>query len=64
MRREETISVRVVMKMNVEGKGRRGRPKKRWLYMIENDTRAIGVCVGDIENRDEWRLKTRGVDPK
>jgi hypothetical protein len=39
------------MKMNVKAK--RGRPNKIWLDMIENDMRAIGVCVGDVENRDE-----------
>jgi hypothetical protein len=41
--------------MNVEGK--RGGSKKRWLDTIENNTRAIGVSVGDVENRDEWRLR-------
>jgi hypothetical protein len=51
MRREETNAVRVVMKMNIEAK--RGRPKKRWLDTIENDMRVFGVCVSDVENRDE-----------
>jgi hypothetical protein len=43
MRREESNAVRVVMKMNVEGKSGRGKPKKRWLDTIENDIRAIGA---------------------
>jgi hypothetical protein len=46
------------MKMNVEGKTGRGRPKKRWLDTIENDMRAVGVCLGDVKNRDEWRSLT------
>jgi hypothetical protein len=33
------------MKINVERKRGRGRPKKRWLNMIENDMRAVGVCM-------------------
>jgi hypothetical protein len=41
------------MKINVEGKRERGRPKKKWLDTIENDMRAVGVYVGDLENRDE-----------
>jgi hypothetical protein len=41
------------MQINVEGKRRRGRPKKRWLDTIENEIRAFGVCIGDVENRDE-----------
>jgi hypothetical protein len=40
------------MKMNVEGKRGRERPKKRWLDSIENDMNAVGAC-GDVENRDE-----------
>jgi hypothetical protein len=46
IRREETIAVKVVMKMNVKGKKRRGRSKKRWLGTIENDMRAAGVRRG------------------
>jgi len=45
------------MKMNVEGKKRRGRPKKRRLDAIENNTRAVGVCIGDMKNRDKFRTK-------
>jgi len=44
--------VRVVMKMNVEGKTERGRPKIRLLNTIDNDKRAAGVCVEDVENRE------------
>jgi hypothetical protein len=36
------------MKMNVERKRRKGRPK---IDTIENDTIVVGVCVGDVENR-------------
>ncbi|KAL4082969.1 hypothetical protein QTP88_023973 [Uroleucon formosanum] len=59
MRREETGAVRVVMKMNIEGKRGRGRPKKRWLKNIEKDMRAVGVCIGDdaIKKRSEARIK-------
>jgi hypothetical protein len=51
------------MKIDVEGKRRR-RPKKRSLDTIQNDIRAVDVYVGDLENRDEWRLRIRVVDPK
>lgn len=54
----------MVMKTNVEGRKRRGRSKKRWLNTVENDMKAFGVCLEDIENRDEWRFRTRVVDPK
>jgi hypothetical protein len=50
MRRKETKSVRVVLKINVEGKIERGRPKKWWLEMNENDMRAVGVWIGGMKN--------------
>jgi hypothetical protein len=37
------------------------RPKKRWLDRIENDMRAVGVCVVDVEKRNKWRFRTRMV---
>lgn len=48
--------------MNVEGK--RERPKKRWLKMIENDLRAVSVCLEDVENRDEWKSRIKVANPK
>jgi hypothetical protein len=59
MRREETNAKIMVMKMNVNGEKRRGRSKNRWLDLIENDMKAIDMCV---ENRDEWRFRTRVVE--
>jgi len=55
-------AVRVVMKVNFEGKRR--RPKNRWLDMTENDMRAVGVCVGDMENQDKWLFRTKVADSK
>jgi len=28
-------------------------PKNKWLDMIEDNMRAVGVCVRDVENRDK-----------
>jgi len=64
MSREELKAVRVVMEMNVEGTRGRGRPKEIWLDTVENDImRVVGVCVGDVKNRDKWRSKTRVTNP-
>jgi len=41
IRREESEAVRTVMEMNIEK--RRGRPKRKWLNVIECDTRTCGV---------------------
>jgi hypothetical protein len=53
-----------MVKLNVEGKRRKLRPKKRWLDTNENDIRAVGVYVGYVENRDECRFRTRVANPK
>jgi len=64
MRRGETKTVRVIVKMNVvEGKRVKGRSKNRWLDTIKN-MRAVGVCVGDVENRDKWRYRTKVAGPQ
>jgi hypothetical protein len=41
------------MKIIVRGKGGRGRLKKKWLEIIENDMKAVGICVWNIGNRNK-----------
>lgn len=41
----------------------RGKPKRIFVNMIKNDTRAVGVCVGDVEDRAKWKSRTRVADP-
>jgi hypothetical protein len=38
------------MKMNIEGKRERGRPKNKWLNTIESHMKAVDVCLKDLEN--------------
>jgi len=45
LRRKETEAVELVKVMYVEGKRRRGRLKKRWLDVIENDMKRASVSV-------------------
>jgi hypothetical protein len=49
--------------MKIEGKRGRRRPKKRWLDTIENDM-SVDVWIEDVENRNEWRFRTRVANPK
>jgi hypothetical protein len=64
MRREETKAMRVVMKMNFEWENGRGRSKNTWLDTIENDMKAVGMSVRDVENRYECRFRTRVAESK
>lgn len=47
MRLEETKAIRADMKMNVEGKRGREKPKMRRFNIIYNDMKAVGVYIGD-----------------
>jgi len=51
-RKMEMEAVRVVMKMNVEGK--KGRENQnRWLDTTKNDMRLAGMCLGKVEDCDK-----------
>lgn len=54
----EAVGYMVAMKMNVCGN--RGRPMKRRMETIESDMRVVNVRVGDVNDRDEWKYRTRG----
>ena len=41
--------------LNMQGKGRRGRPKKRWLDNIRDDMREYKLA----QNRSVWHTKTK-----
>ncbi|CAK1592911.1 unnamed protein product [Parnassius mnemosyne] len=49
--------------MTLPGARSRGRPKKRWLDVVQDDMRANGLDVRDAEDRAKWRRKCRKADP-
>jgi hypothetical protein len=46
-----------IMNCNPEGKRKAGRPKARWIYVVENDMRKAGVRNWGLKLRlrDGWR---------
>lgn len=38
------------MQINVKREEERGKPKKKWLDMIKNDMKTVGVCIHDVED--------------
>jgi len=52
MKRDEMEAEKVVMRINVEGKRGRDRPKKRWLDTTMSDVRAASVCI-NVEDQDK-----------
>ena len=44
-----------MMKMELLGKRKRGRPKRRFLDVVKEDRGKVGAKETDIENRTVWR---------
>ena len=63
MRRDQEYVGRKMMKMELPGKRRRGRPKRRFLDVVKEDIKEVGVKEMDIEDRKIWRMMIRCGHP-
>ena len=61
LRREDEYVGRRVMGMEVPGKRRRGRAKRRWLDSIRNDLSERELSGEDAQDRPGWRRLTRHI---
>ena len=63
LRREDEYAGQRVMGMEVPGKRRRGRPKRRWMDTIGNDLSEKELSREDTQDRAKWRSLIRYIDP-
>ena len=63
MRRDQEYVGRKMMEMELPGKRRRGRPKRRFLDVVKEDIKEVGVKEMDIEDRKMWRMMIRCGHP-
>ena len=59
MRRDQEYVGRKMMEMELRGKRKRGRPKRRFLDVVKEDMGAVGTKETEIEIRTVWRKMIR-----
>ena len=63
MRRDQEYVGRKMMEMELPGKRRRGRPKRRFLNVVKEDIGEVGAKEADVEERKVWRMMIRCGHP-
>ena len=56
VRRDQEYVVRKMMEMELPGKRKRRRPKRRFLDVVKEDMKEVGAKEIDIEDRKMWRM--------
>ena len=62
MLREEHYVGRRAMVMKVQGRRKRGRPKRRWLDKVKDDIKEKGLSADDVYDRGTWRRMSSYID--
>ncbi|MCJ8736954.1 hypothetical protein PDJAM_G00018110 [Pangasius djambal] len=62
-RRESEYIVRRMLDMELPGRRQRGRPKRRYMEVINEYIKLVGASVEDAEDRDRWRVMIRCGNP-
>ena len=59
MRRDQEYVGRKMMEMELPGKRKRGRPKRRFLDVMKEDMREVVAKKTDVEDRTVWKKMIR-----
>ena len=63
MRRDQEYVGRKMMEMELPGKRRRGRPKRRFLDVVKEDMGKVDVKETDVKDREMWNMMIRCGHP-
>ena len=56
-RRDEEVEIKKEFELKTEGWRKRGRPVKRWIDVVEEDMKTMGVVQQDAGDREGWRRR-------
>ncbi|XP_063849720.1 uncharacterized protein LOC135094103 [Scylla paramamosain] len=62
-RSDEGYVGRRMLDMDLPGRRKRGRPKRRFMEAVKGDMQVVGVTEEDTEDRAYWRRVIRCGDP-
>ena len=62
-RKDDGYIGRWMLRMELPGKRKRGRPKRRFMYVVKEDMAEVAVTEEYTVDRNSWRMKIRCVDP-
>ena len=54
---------RRAMVMEVQGRRKRGSPKRRWLDKVKEDIKEKGLSADNVYDRATWRRMSSYIDP-
>ena len=63
LRKDDGYIGKRMLRMELPGKGKRGRPKTRFMDVVKEDMAEVEVKEEDADDRSIWRLKIRCGDP-
>ena len=64
MRRDEEMEVKRILKMEIEGDKKKGRPMKTWMQAVKETMKKRRINDNDWEDRSKWRSHLRWADSR
>ena len=61
LRRHDDDILRKALEFSVEGRRRRGRPRKTWMRQVEREIGKVGLRKEDALDRAKWRKGVKAI---
>ena len=64
LRKEDGNAERKALEFNVEGRRKRGRPKRTWRKQVKKERAKAGLNLKDAHNRTKWRERVQAISTR